>query len=82
MKITLPERGLEALFGPYDQNIKFLESLLGVRVGARGGELVVEGEEADVAIVDRILKEYSQLFAEGRAPSFWFASDEPETWPD
>jgi phosphate starvation-inducible PhoH-like protein len=65
----LPERGLEALFGPYDQNIKHLESLLSVRVGARGGELTVEGDEADVAVVDRILKDYSQLFAEGRAPS-------------
>lgn len=69
MKITLPERGLEALFGPYDQNIKHLESLLSVRVGARGGELTVEGDEADVAVVERILKDYSQLFAEGRAPS-------------
>ena len=69
MKITLPERGLEALFGPYDQNIKYLESLLSVRVGARGGELTVEGDEADVAVVDRILRDYSQLFSEGRAPS-------------
>ena len=68
-KITLPERGLEALFGPYDQNIKYLESLLSVRVGGRGGELMVEGEEEDVAVVERILKDYGQLFAEGRAPS-------------
>jgi phosphate starvation-inducible protein PhoH/intein/homing endonuclease len=69
MKITLPERGLEALFGPYDQNIKYLESLLSVRVGGRGGELTIEGDEANVAVVERILKDYSQLFAEGRAPS-------------
>ena len=69
MKITLPERGLEALFGPYDQNIKYLESLLSVRVGARGGELTVEGDEADVAVVDRILRDYGQLLGEGRAPS-------------
>jgi len=69
MKITLPERGLEALFGPYDQNIKYLESLLSVRVGGRGGELTVEGDEADVAVVERVFKDYSQLFEEGRAPS-------------
>jgi hypothetical protein len=25
MKITIPERNLEALCGPYDQNIKYLE---------------------------------------------------------
>src|SRR5437870_1198939 len=69
MKITLPERGLEALFGPHDQNIKYLESLLSVRVGGRGGELTIEGDEADVAVVERILKDFSQLFAEGRAPT-------------
>ncbi len=69
MKITLPERGLETLFGPHDQNIKYLESLLSVRVGGRGGELTIEGEEADVAVVERILKDFSQLFDEGRAPS-------------
>ncbi|MGH9938393.1 MAG: PhoH family protein [Blastocatellia bacterium] len=69
MKITLPERGLEALFGPHDQNIKYLESLLSVRVGGRGAELIVEGDEADVATVERILKDYGKLFNEGRTPS-------------
>jgi len=65
----LPERGLEALFGPQDQNIKYLESLLSVRVGGRGAELIVEGDEADVATVERILKDYGKLFTEGRTPS-------------
>lgn len=65
----MPERGLEVLFGPYDQNIKYLESLLSVRVGGRGGELLIEGEENDVAVVERILKDFSQLFAEGKAPA-------------
>ena len=60
---------MEALFGPYDQNIKHLESLLSVKVGGRGAELIVEGDEADVAIVERILKDYSQLFNEGRTPA-------------
>jgi phosphate starvation-inducible PhoH-like protein len=40
-----------------------------VRVGGRGGELIVEGDEADVATVERILKDYAQLFNEGRTPS-------------
>jgi phosphate starvation-inducible protein PhoH and related proteins len=68
LKVTLPERGLEALFGPYDQNIKYLESLLSVRVGGRGNELTIEGDEADVAVVERILKDYGQLFSEGKTP--------------
>lgn len=65
----MPERGLETLFGPHDQNIKYLESLLSVSVGGRGNELIIEGDEADVAIVERILKDFSQLFTEGRSPS-------------
>jgi len=65
----MPERGLETLFGPHDQNIKYLESLLSVRVGGRGAELIIEGDEADVAIVERILKDYGQLFDEGRTPA-------------
>ena len=40
-----------------------------MRVGGRGDELLVEGEEADVTVVERILKDYSQLFTEGRVPS-------------
>ncbi len=40
-----------------------------MRVGGRGDELIVEGDEADVAIVERILKDFSQLFTEGRTPS-------------
>ncbi len=42
---------------------------MNVRVGGRGDELIVEGDEADVAIVERILKDFSQLFTEGRTPS-------------
>jgi phosphate starvation-inducible protein PhoH and related proteins len=40
-----------------------------VRVGGRGAELIVEGDEADVVIVERILKDYTQLFTEGRTPT-------------
>ncbi|MDX2042736.1 MAG: PhoH family protein [Acidobacteriota bacterium] len=65
----MPERGLETLFGPHDQNIKYLESLLSVRVGGRGNELLVEGDEADVAVVEKILKDFGQLFTEGRTAS-------------
>ncbi|MFN0109039.1 MAG: PhoH family protein [Blastocatellia bacterium] len=57
------------MFGTHDQNIKYLESLLSVSIGGRGNELIVEGDEADVAIVERILKDFSQLFTEGKTPS-------------
>jgi len=41
-QIELPPRGLETLFGVHDQNIKYLESLLDVRINARGQNLTVD----------------------------------------
>ena len=68
-KVTLPEEGIRALFGPYDENIKHLESLIGVRVDLRGSELAIEGEEQDVALVEKIFEDYAGLFEEGRRMS-------------
>ena len=66
-KIELPLRGIETLFGVHDQNIKYLESLLDVRVNARGQDLTVDGDPKDVATVERILEDFSDLLGEGKA---------------
>jgi phosphate starvation-inducible PhoH-like protein len=66
-KIELPPRGIEALFGVHDQNIKFLESLLDVRINARGQDLTVDGDPRDVATVEQILQDFADLFAEGNS---------------
>jgi len=65
-KIELPIRGLETLFGVHDQNIKYLESLLDVRINARGQDLSVDGDPADVETVEQILEDFSHLFNEGK----------------
>ncbi len=65
-KIELPPRGLETLFGVHDQNIKYLESLLDVRINARGQDLTVDGDPKDVETVERILEDFSDLFSEGK----------------
>lgn len=64
-KIELPPRGLETLFGVNDQNIKFLESILDVRVNARGNDLSIDGDPDDVGVVKQILEDFSNLFNEG-----------------
>lgn len=68
-KVTLPEDAIRSLFGPYDENIKHLESLLSVRVNLRGNELIIEGDEQDVGLVQNILGDYAALFDEGRRMS-------------
>jgi phosphate starvation-inducible PhoH-like protein len=65
-KIELPPRGIETLFGVHDQNIKYLESLLDVRVDARGSELLIDGGDEDVAVVENILNDFSDLFVAGK----------------
>ena len=65
-KIELPPRGLETLFGVHDQNIKYLESLLDVRIDARGQDVSIDGDPTDVETVQRILQDFSDLFKEGK----------------
>src|SRR4029453_6426324 len=68
-KVTLPEEGIRALFGPYDENIKHLEGLVGVGVNLRGNKFKIEVEHEDVELVEKILEDYSALFEEGRRMS-------------
>jgi phosphate starvation-inducible PhoH-like protein len=68
-KVVLPEEGIRALFGPYDENVKYLESLISVRVSLRGNDLMIEGDEPDVELVESILADYAALFQEGRRMS-------------
>lgn len=65
-KIELPPRGLETLFGVHDQNIKYLESLLAVRIDARGQDVSIDGDSKDVSTAEQILEDFSELFKEGR----------------
>lgn len=65
-QIELPPRGLETLFGVHDQNIKYLESLLDVRIDARGQDVSIDGDPEDVVTAQRILEDFSDLFREGR----------------
>ena len=53
-RITVPEQGIETLFGNYDENLKYLESLFNVRIRTQGHDLVVEGDPPNVTKVDRI----------------------------
>ncbi len=52
---SVPDEGVESLFGSYDENLKHLESQFGVRIRTNGHELIVEGEAADVARAERVL---------------------------
>ncbi len=64
-KIELPPQGLKTLFGVQDQNIKYLESLLDISIGARGNELLIDGDAKDIETVEQILSDFVELFEQG-----------------
>jgi phosphate starvation-inducible PhoH-like protein len=64
-RITLPEEGIETLFGSYDENLKHLESLFNVRIRTQGHELLVDGEAPDLERVDRVVGQLSALMRDG-----------------
>ena len=58
-KISVPDEGAESLYGPYDENLKHLESLFNVRIRTNAHEVIVEGEAADVARAENLLEQLS-----------------------
>ncbi len=66
-RIELPPRAIETLFGIRDENIKYLESILDVRVNPRGQDLNIEGDPQNVQTVEKILQDFGDLFSEGNS---------------
>jgi phosphate starvation-inducible PhoH-like protein len=64
-RITIPEEGVETLFGSYDENLKHLESLFNVRIRTQGHELLVEGNAPGPERVDRVVGQLSALMKDG-----------------
>jgi phosphate starvation-inducible PhoH-like protein len=64
-KIAVPEDGLDALFGAYDENLKQLETLFGVRIRTQGNEVTVEGEPLGESRTERTLTQLAALMREG-----------------
>jgi phosphate starvation-inducible protein PhoH and related proteins len=58
-------RGVENLFGTRDENIRLLESGLGVHTQLVDNNLEIEGEAENVSRVESILEDYNTLIREG-----------------
>ena len=65
-RILLPsEADLLPLFGRNDENLRALESLLALRIVARGNEIILRGDEPRVARAERLLTQLSDLVHAG-----------------
>jgi phosphate starvation-inducible protein PhoH and related proteins len=63
--LALPDEGVEALFGAYDENLRFIESLANVRISSQGQDLLVAGQPADVARVEHLVVRLLALQKDG-----------------
>jgi phosphate starvation-inducible protein PhoH and related proteins len=64
-RIAVPERGVEALFGTHDENLRFLEDTLKVRIKSHGSELLVEGEPQGEETASEIFSQLGALMKDG-----------------
>lgn len=53
------------LFGQQNRNLKLVERMLGVRVGSRGSELTIEGDDTQVLLARRLFEEVHGLLKAG-----------------
>lgn len=65
MKISIPDEGIEILFGSRDENLKQLESQFRVQIRTDGHELIVSGDAEGVSKTERMIEQLSALLGEG-----------------
>jgi phosphate starvation-inducible PhoH-like protein len=64
-RVSVPERGAEALFGTHDENLRFLEEALKVRIRTQGNELTAEGDERGEEAASQVFEQLASLMKEG-----------------
>lgn len=68
-RVAVPERGVEALFGNRDENLRFMEETLGVRIRNDGSEVLIEGEDKGADTAEQVFAQLGALMQEGYSPS-------------
>jgi len=68
-RVTVPVRGVEVLFGTQDENLRFLEGALKVRIRNDGSDLVIEGDERGAHTTEQVFGQLTEMMEEGYQPS-------------
>jgi phosphate starvation-inducible PhoH-like protein len=64
-RVTMPDEGIETLYGPLDENLKHLESALAVKLRTSGSDVVIEGGADGVARAERVFGQFAGLLRDG-----------------
>lgn len=62
------EQDIAVLLGHHDENIRYLEGLIGVKVVARDEQIVISGGESEVAQASQVVSALLEAVRQGHAP--------------
>jgi len=65
MKISVPDKGIDILFGSYDKNLKSFENIFNVQIRTNGNVLLVSGDEDNLIQVKRVIDQLTILMQKG-----------------
>jgi phosphate starvation-inducible PhoH-like protein len=68
-RVTVPDRGVQTLFGNHDENLRFLEENLKVRIRNEAEALLVEGDPRGEDVVEQVFDQLAALMKEGYSVS-------------
>ncbi len=64
-RVSVPEKGVESLFGTHDENLRLLEQAFKVKIRGHGSELTIEGDEGGTVLARRALEQLTALMKDG-----------------
>jgi phosphate starvation-inducible PhoH-like protein len=64
-RMSVPEEGIETLFGSYDENLKHLEAIFNVRIRTQGHDLIIDGDPPAEEKVERVVGQLASLLRDG-----------------
>ncbi|MDO8795780.1 MAG: PhoH family protein [Vicinamibacterales bacterium] len=64
-KISLPQEGIETVYGAHDANLKHIEGLLGVSIRTQGSQITVDGDPAAERRAEQLFTQLKALMDEG-----------------
>ncbi len=64
-RVSVAQSNVESLFGTKDENLRYLEQRLDLKVSARGTEVALDGQEGAVAIGVRLIESFDRLLSAG-----------------
>lgn len=64
-RIAVAQSNVERLFGTKDENLRYLEQRLDIKVSARGNEVALDGSDSGVAIAARLIESFDRLLEAG-----------------